>query len=357
MKKKEKALVGMSGGVDSSVAAFLLKEEGYEVKGVFMKVWDEEDAFTGPVCYSSDNKDILDAKKISEILDIDLIILDVSKEYKRIVLEYFKKEYLNGKTPNPCIICNRFLKFGFLIQKIIQQNIKFDFFATGHYSIVEYSYLKKIYELKKGCDTKKDQSYFLFLLTQKQLSQLIFPLGNYTKKDVNKIALKQGFPITEKKESQDFISNNRTLIFTENIKQGDIVDTKGNTIGEHKGIIYYTIGQRKGIGVSASNPLYVIDIDAENNEIVVGEESSLYKKGCIVSGIHLINGGKMTLPLKCEVKIRYKHTAAEAVVIPIKEDKIKVIFDTSQRAITPGQAAVFYQGDTLLGGGFIEKIL
>ncbi|MCD6407449.1 tRNA 2-thiouridine(34) synthase MnmA, partial [bacterium] len=254
----KKVLVGLSGGVDSSVAALLLKEKGYEVEGVFMKIWDGEETGCGkPACYGPEEKDMEDVKKVAEILKIPLHIIDLRKEYKEIVLDYFKKEYLEGKTPNPCIICNRFLKFEILLEKSYSSGIEFEFFATGHYAIVEYDKNRKRYILKKGVDRNKDQSYFLYLLTQKQLSRVIFPLGKHTKEEVREIARKYNFPVSEKEESQDFISGDRFFLFENGTKEGEIVDKDGNVLGKHKGIIYYTIGQRRGLGIAKGKPLYV----------------------------------------------------------------------------------------------------
>ena len=345
--------------MDSSVAAFLLKEQGYGVTGVFMKVWDkkEKDVFAGPACYSPEGKDIGDAKEVADMLGIDLTVIDLSREYNKVVLDYFRREYLKGRTPNPCVICNRFIKFGLLFEKAVAGGRDFDFFATGHYAVAEYSREGKRYVLKKGRDADKDQSYFLFLLTQKQLSKLIFPLGPYTKKDIRAIARRNNFPVSEKEESQDFISGNKDLVFTDKSEEGDVVDTKGNLIGRHRGIIYYTIGQRKGLGIAGGKPLYVVEIDARNNIIMLGPEQDLYRKELIVSDVHFSGMQKPDSPVECEVKIRYRHAAARAVVYPESEGKARVVFDNPLRAITPGQAAVFYSKDLLLGGGFIERVL
>ena len=354
--KNKKVLVAMSGGVDSSVATFLLKQEGYEVAGVFMKVWDDNSPI-GTACFSPDGSDINDVTRVAEQLNVELTIIDLSQEYKRFVLDYFIQEYSKGRTPNPCVVCNKFLKFGFLIEKSIKKGLVFDFFATGHYSLVEYSNQEKKYFLKKGQDANKDQSYFLFLLTQKQLSKLIFPLGSLTKKDVCSIAHQQGFFVKDKEESQDFISGDKSLFFENGSAKGDVVDTKGNTLGQHKGIIYYTIGQRKGLGISGGKPLYVVKIDAENNRVVLGEEKELYKKEFLVSSLHFTALKDFILPFECEVKIRYRHPAVQAVVYPLENNVAKVVYKTPQKSITPGQAAVFYNKDLLIGGGFIEKIL
>lgn len=356
----KKVLVAMSGGVDSAVAALLLKKQGCDVSGAFMEVWDKKHA-TGVLpksaCYSPEGRDIKDAKKVAGMLGIKLYVLDVKKEYSRFVLDYFKREYLRGRTPNPCVVCNKFVKFGVLAERAISSGISFDFFATGHYAIVEYSAEEKLYLLKKGRDAAKDQSYFLCMLKQGQLSKIIFPLGHYTKQEVRDIAKKHGLPVSEKAESQDFISGSRKGFFGEPQKEGFVLDKKGNTLGRHKGIMYYTIGQRKGLGISGKQPLYVVGIDAEKNAVILGEKEDLYKKQLIVSDVNLIGIKSISAPLKCDVKIRYRHPAAPATIYPETPRKIKIVFENPQRAITPGQAAVFYRNDSVLGGGFIRSVL
>lgn len=357
--KKIKVLVGLSGGIDSSVSALLLKEKGYDVKGVFMKIFDERNKkFVNfkNACYGPEEKDIEDVEKICKILNIPFYIIDLKNEYKEIVLKYFKDEYLSGRTPNPCIICNRFLKFGILLKKAFSSGINFDYFATGHYARIEYDKRKKRYILKKGIDKEKDQSYFLFLLTQEQLSKIIFPLGNYTKKMIREIGERYGFPLINKEESQDFISGDRFFLFEKDKKEGLIVDRKGNILGKHKGIIYYTIGQRKGLGIATGKPLYVIEINSKENKIVVGEENDLYKKGIMVENLNFISIEKLEKQIEVEVKIRYKHNPAKALIKPIDKDRVEVIFKKPQKAPTPGQAAVFYIKDKVVGGGFISSI-
>jgi len=357
---KEKVIVGMSGGVDSTVSALLLKQQGYDVSGVFMKTWDEK--YSGgcrakSACYGPEEKEIEDLEKIGKILGIPIHFIDARKEFKKRVLDYFKNEYLSGRTPNPCVVCNRFIKFQFLIQELGKKGVDFDFFATGHYARVEYNSERKRYILRKGVDKNKDQSYFLFLLTQKQLSKIIFPLGNLTKNTVREIARKNGFAVYRKEESQDFISGERYFLFEKGTEQGEIVDTADNVIGKHKGIIYYTIGQRKGMGISKGKPFYVIGIDAENNRIIAGEEKDLYKSRLIATEPNFIGIEKLTEPMKVVAKIRYKHQGAEAKILPVERNKIEVLFEKPQRAITPGQAVVFYRQDIVIGGGFINSVI
>lgn len=356
--KKNKVLVGLSGGVDSAVSALLLKNQGYEVVGVFMKIFDEKDMVFLKTkrksgCYGPEEKDIEDVDRICKKIDIKYHIIDLRNEYKNIVLNYFKEEYKKGRTPNPCIICNRFIKFDLLIKKAFQSGIEFDFFATGHYAKIDYDKKRNRYILKKGKDFQKDQSYFLFLLTQEQLSKVIFPLGDFTKEEVKEMAKKFELPIYGKEESQDFITGDRFFIFENGVKEGKIFDTKGNFLGYHKGIIFYTIGQRKGIGISKGKPIYVVRIDGKENRIIVGEEKELYKNRIIAENVNFISIEKLQGQLKVEAKIRYKHIPSEAFIRPINGNKVEVIFKEPQRAPTPGQAVVFYKGDEVVGGGFI----
>ncbi|MCX7917205.1 MAG: tRNA 2-thiouridine(34) synthase MnmA [bacterium] len=354
---KGKVLVGLSGGVDSSVSALLLKEEGYNVIGVFMKIFDEKNKECigrKVACYGPEEKDLEDVEKICKLLNIPLYVIDLKKEYNKFVLDYYKREYLMGKTPNPCIICNRFLKFDILLKKVFKTGIDFDYFATGHYAKVIYDSTRKRYILKRGIDPEKEQSYFLFLLTQEQLSKVIFPLGDYTKRQVREIARKNNFHISEKEESQDFIAGDRFFLFKGKVEEGLIVDKNGNVLGKHKGIVYYTIGQRKGLGVARGKPLYVIDIDGKENKIVVGEEKDLYKKHIIAENINLISIEKLEKEMEVEAKIRYRHEPSKAKIKKIDEDKIEVTFLYPQRAPTPGQAVVFYNKDEVVGGGFIS---
>ena len=358
--EKIRVVVGLSGGIDSSVAALLLKEKGYEVIGIFMKIFDEKDRkFVNfkSSCYGPEEKDIEDVEKVCKILNIPFYIIDLRKEYNEIVFEYFKNGYLSGKTPNPCVICNRYLKFDILLKKAFSLGIKFDYFATGHYARVFFDEKRKRYILKKGIDKDKDQSYFLFLLTQKQLSQIIFPLGEYKKMDIRRIAKENNLPLSDKEESQDFIGGDRFFIFGDSRKEGDIIDKNGNILGKHKGIIYYTIGQRRGLGIAKGKPLYVIEIDGKNNKIVVGEEKDLYKKFLIAENINFISIEKLEKSMKVNAKIRYKHNPAKAIITPIEDNKVRVEFEKPQRAPTPGQAIVFYEDDEVVGGGFISEVL
>ena len=352
----------MSGGVDSSVAAALLKEEGYEVTGVFMKVWDERmpcsSTCSKPACYGPEGKDLSDVRQVAEILGIKLLVIDLAAEYEATVLDYFRKEYLKGRTPNPCIICNRFLKFGLLPERAASSTgISFDFFATGHYALTGKNKKTGRYFIKKGVDSGKDQSYFLFLLTQQQLSGLMLPLGGYTKKQVRSLAKKYRLQVEEKEESQDFISGDRLFLFSNGVKEGPVTDKNGNILGRHKGIVNYTVGQRKGLGIASGKPLYVTSIDAEKNTIILGEKKDVYKKELSAGNLNLVSVNEITTSMKIEAKVRYKHAAAPAVIdTPDGKGIFSVRFEKPQWAVTPGQAVVFYHADEVLGGGFISHV-
>jgi len=353
-----KVVVAMSGGVDSSVAAALLKEKGYQVNGVTMKIWDGE-AF--PVeggrhgCYGpGEEEDIEDARKVAQILGIPFHVFDLRQEYKAEVLDYFCHEYLSGRTPNPCLRCNHKVKFDALLRKTQDSGIDFDYFATGHYARVEYNKSKHRYLLKKAMDLSKDQSYFVSSLSQEQLGRLLFPIGNYTKEEVRKMASDFELGVDNKPESQDFIAGGYSFLVKAG-QPGPILDKQGNVLGEHRGIPFYTIGQRKGLGISSKEPLYVTDIDQEKNAIVVGGKEEVYRDELTASGLNWIAIEKLEQPTKVKARIRYAHNEAEAIITPLNEDKVYVKFKEPQMAITPGQAVVFYQGDVVVGGGTIER--
>lgn len=357
MNKKIKVAVGMSGGVDSSVAAALLKEKDYDVVGLFMDTFDgslDIKADGRHACYGYDKKDEIEsARSVCRHMGIPLHVIDLKSEFREEVIEYFRDEYLMGRTPNPCVVCNRRLKFGSLIEKAAGEGIDFDFFATGHYARITEE--EDRFLLKRPVDLSKDQTYFLYGLTREQLQGIIFPLGEYTKKEVRDIAGSLGLRAKDLPESQDFVSgNDYSPLFREGeIMPGDIVDEKGNILGRHKGIIHYTVGQRKGLGIMASRPLYVKRIDTEKNRIVVCYKEELFSKELVAGGINLISTDRLEGPCRAKAKIRIQHQAADAEIHPYKDDKVRVIFDEPQMAITPGQSAVFYQGDTVMGGGVI----
>lgn len=352
-----KVVVGMSGGVDSSVAAALLNDRDFEVIGVTMRIWDGE--FSTEVkrhgCYGpGEQEDIEDTRRVAEILEIPLHIIDLREEYKTEVLDYFRYEYMQGRTPNPCVRCNRRIKFDALVKKVLEKQIEFDYFATGHYVRINYEESRGRYILKKAKDTRKDQSYFLFSLPQQQLSYSLFPLGDLTKEDVRKIARDRGIGVEDKQESQDFISGDYSTLIESSSRPGPILDGQGNILGQHRGIQYYTIGQRKRLGVASKEPLYVTIIEPERNAIMVGSKRELYGDELVASELSWMAVEKLDSPIDVRAKIRYHHSEAEARVTPLDKDKVRVEFHEPQMSITPGQAVVFYDGDVVVGGGTIE---
>lgn len=346
-----KVLVAMSGGVDSSVAAFLLKNEGYEVTGVTMCLGAE---LSGKKrCCGLDA--IEDARRVCERLQLPHYVFDLSQEMEAQVIGKFVAEYSRGRTPNPCVDCNRFLKFGSLLQKTAA--LGFDYLATGHYAKITQE--KGGFFLKKSQDKLKDQTYFLYATPYEALSKILFPLADLTKAEVRSTALKAGLPVAEKVESQDLCFVNRQNypdFVTERmntIRPGPIVDQAGQELGRHRGIVYYTVGQRSGLGIAHRVPLYVVSIDAAGNRLIVGEKSALKARGLVAGDLNFL---ATRWPAEMEAKIRYRRRATRCAV-DWESDKIKVLFQEAEEAISPGQAVVFYQGDYVLGGGTIEEVL
>ncbi len=353
-------LVAMSGGVDSSVAAALLKEQGYQVTGVTMKIWDGDVSTAGELrhgCYGPEEAaDIEDARKVAQSLGIPFHVIDLTKEYRSEVLDYFCDEYLSGRTPNPCVRCNPAIKFGALVDKARRDGLKFDFVASGHYAGVEYDKDRRRYLLKKAKDPAKDQTYFLSFLSQEQLGRLLLPLGGYTKTEVRESARRFKLNVAAKPDSQNFICGDYTSIIKNDTGPGPILDKAGNVLGKHRGIKFYTIGQRKGLGLAAQCPLYVTALDPARNAVIAGKKEEVYKDEFIVSNLNWISVAELDEPLTLKVKIRSSHKEAEAVVDPVTDKKARVRFREAQLAITPGQAAVFYQQDEVVGGGIIEQV-
>jgi len=352
-------VVGLSGGFDSFMACYLLKLKGHEVVGVTMRIWDGESACTGKknACYGpGEEQDIECARRLTKRLFIPYHVVDLTKEYKTFVLDHFLKEYVSGKTPNPCVICNSKIKFGFLLEKIKSIGVDFDYFATGHYARIEYDPLIGRYLLKRGFDREKDQSYFLYRLTQEQLKRTLFPLGRFHKKELKEIAIAQGFrEIAERRESQDFFADDYSTLLQGYGRPGNIVDVEGNVIGRHKGICYYTIGQRRYLNLPGlKEPYYVLKIDALRNEIVAGPRRYLKKRYLFAKDLNWIIPFEEVKEKKIYAQIRYRSKPKECKIF--REEKgVTVEFVEPQEAITPGQSVVFYDGDTVIGGGVIES--
>ena len=359
MTKKLNIVVGMSGGVDSSVTAYLLKQQGHNVIGVSMSIWDGKHfASERHACYGPNEKEELEeTAEICKFLDIPFHIVDCSKEYKNLVLEYFKTEYLSGRTPNPCVKCNHLVKLGILPEMIKKSGLAFDKFATGHYASIDFNEETQLYNLKKGIDPLKDQSYFLYRLSQKQLSNLLFPIGKFNKTEIKKIAKEINLSVHDKEESQDFYCGDYKdlLDVTDNI--GDIITIEGQVLGQHKGIWNYTLGQRKGLGIAYKEPLYVINIDKDKNTVIVGTKIHLQNHSFIVEDLNWIALENLSEKMNVSVKIRSAHHAVEATIEPCDNNEVKVNFILPQEAITPGQSAVFYLEDLVLGGGTIKEII
>ena len=321
----KKVLVAMSGGVDSSTAATMLKKQGYEVAGVFFRMHEN---------YKEPEKK---AKQLAKEINIPLYVIDVSKDFKKKIISYFSESYKKGLTPNPCVVCNREIKFNFLLDKL--KELKYDYIATGHYAINKNG---KIFEAK---DKTKDQSYFLWKLNQKMLNRVLFPNGSFTKKEIRLIAKKNGLSSWYYSESQDICFRVKF-----NRKPGQVIDTKGNIIGRHEGLWFYTTGQRKGLGL-AGGPYYVIEKDIKNNILVVSKkEKDLLKKEVEFEDFNWLSGRGQKFPLRVKAKIRYRHEPASGII----KNKSYFVFDKPQRAVTPGQSIVFYRREEMLGGGVIS---
>ena len=396
-QKRQRVVCGMSGGVDSSATAALLLEQGYDVIGITLKLWPQdcvnraEDKCCGPQA-------VTDARSVCDRLGIPYYLIDEAAEFQKHVIQYFADEYKAGRTPNPCVMCNQNLKFGRLIDRADQLGA--DFIATGHFARIEYSEVpwpsphpdplpshpmgaergqqaalnsspatigkasvaKGRYLLKRGRDSRKDQSYFLFSLRQDQLARALFPLGEKTKSDTRAVARHCNLKTADKEESMEicFVPDNNYGGFLQQANlvhahRGEIVDLAGKILGHHEGIEFYTIGQRRGLGITTPEPVYVVELDPENNRVVVGNDSALDRDEFIATNCNWIPFDKLAGPIEVTAKIRYNHPGTPATVTPAGNGSVKVKLHASQRAITPGQAAVFYQDDVVAGGGWIAR--
>ncbi len=353
----EKAMIAMSGGVDSSVAALLMQQAGYECVGATMQLFHNEDAGIPreKTCCSLD--DVQDAKLVCARLGMLHYVFNFTDRFRQDVMQRFADCYACGATPNPCIDCNRYLKFDAMVQRMAE--MEFDYVVTGHYARVEFDETSGRYLLQKAKDASKDQSYVLYSLTQEQLRHVRFPLGGYTKQEIREIAAQHGFINAHKKDSQDicFVPDGDYAGFLERFTgqtypAGDFVSTDGTVLGRHRGIIHYTIGQRKGLGIAAGHPLYVCGIDTTENRVVLGENSDLFSDTLTAGDVNLISVPSLDEPMRVCAKIRYRHPEQPALAW-MEDGLLRVKFDAPQRAITRGQSVVLYQGETVVGGGTI----
>jgi len=354
-----KIAVGMSGGVDSSVAALLLKNAGNEVYGITMKIWNgrPESGNSRHACYGPGEEDeIALAASVCGFLGIPHFVYDCAADYHSTVIEYFKKEYLAGRTPNPCVICNEKIKFG-LLPMIAKKHFSFDKFATGHYAAVEHDFSTGRYLLKKARDIAKDQTYFLHRLSREQLSSLVLPLSGYSKDEVRQLAAEYALPSAEYPESQDFYDGDYREIISNEDLPGEIVDTRGKVLGRHRGLWNFTVGQRKGIGIAYREPLYVVNLDSTRNRVIVGPRRATLSDSFYVTETNWISIDNVTSEIHASVKTRSSQQEVPCSIIPAGHSSVRVEIKEPLQGIAAGQSAVFYDGDAVLGGGIIEYSL
>jgi tRNA-specific 2-thiouridylase len=356
---KPKVVVGMSGGVDSSMAAALLIDQGYDVIGVTLKIWESTGPDVEGGCCS--NSAVDDARRVAFVLGIPHYVMNFSSYFEETVVDYFTQSYLAGETPNPCLACNKHVKFGEMLRKAL--GLGADYIATGHYARVLRDPGSERFLLSKGADERKDQTYALYMLTQNQLAHTLFPLADYQKEQIRAMARERGLGVGDKPDSQEicFIPNDDYATFVRkrsevSIKPGHFVDLSGNSLGRHKGIINFTVGQRKGLGVTFGKPMYVVGLNPERDEVVLGEDRDVFTDTLWAIDLNWISIPDLKEPLRVKAKIRYNSLGSNATVFPEEIGAgytVRVHFDEPQRAVTPGQAVVFYHGDFVVGGGII----
>ncbi len=352
METKKRVLVAMSGGVDSSAAAALLCQAGYDCDGAMLKLYRGDDSR----CCSADDAE--DARQAAARLGMRFYVFNETERFARCVMDVFAAEYAAGRTPNPCIECNRELKFGALLERAL--TLGYDYIATGHYARLDYDERSGKYRLLRGWERRKDQSYVLYQLTQHQLSHLLLPVGDHDKEDIRALARQAGLDNADKGDSQDicFIPDGDYTAFLRRqgvaMTEGDFVDSTGRVLGRHKGLPCYTVGQRKGLGVAAGKHVYVLSKNGADNTILLGDDEELFSPALTASRVNWISGETPTAPFRCAAKTRYSQTEAPCTVYPLPESRMRVVFDQPQRAITAGQAVVLYDGEEVLGGGTIE---